>query len=81
MLATDKRKKSLGTNLKIVSTKVSASQKNENSPCSPAESTASFMSSISDIAEKSASELGLLLKGAYKTLREKEQSTTSKKTA
>ncbi|KAI8387532.1 hypothetical protein BD560DRAFT_382777 [Blakeslea trispora] len=42
--------------------------------CSPADSNASFLSSVvSGIAEKSASELGSLLKSAYKSLREKEK--------
>ncbi|KAG1146821.1 hypothetical protein G6F37_004503 [Rhizopus arrhizus] len=42
-------------------------------PCSPASTTNSFISSVSWIAEKSASELGALLKNAYKSLREKEK--------
>ena len=43
-------------------------------PSSPAASTTSFASSVSWVAEKSASELGSLLKSAYKSLREKERS-------
>ncbi|KAI8080678.1 uncharacterized protein B0P05DRAFT_578942 [Gilbertella persicaria] len=46
----------------------------EEPPYSPADSTTSFISSVvAGIAEKSASELGSLLKNAYKSLREKEK--------
>lgn len=46
----------------------------EDPPYSPAASTTSIISSVSWVAEKSASELGTLLKNAYKSLREKEKS-------
>jgi hypothetical protein len=49
----------------------------ETSPLSPTGSTASFISSVSWVAEKSAAELGSLLKNAYKSLREKEKSMIS----
>lgn len=42
-------------------------------PCSPVSTTTSFISNVSWIAEKSAAELGVLLKSAYKSLREKEK--------
>ncbi|KAG2204052.1 hypothetical protein INT47_007046 [Mucor saturninus] len=45
----------------------------EDPPYSPAASTTSIISSVSWVAEKSASELGTLLKNAYKSLREKEK--------
>ncbi|KAI8874762.1 hypothetical protein K501DRAFT_264722 [Backusella circina FSU 941] len=45
----------------------------ETSPLSPTGSTTSFISSVSWVAEKSAAELGSLLKNAYKSLREKEK--------
>jgi hypothetical protein len=46
----------------------------DDPPYSPADSSCSFLSSVSGIAEKSASELGTLLKNAYRSLREKEKS-------
>lgn len=66
--------------LKVAPTKYSQSTPtqqhiySEEEPCSPTESTHSFISSVSWVAEKSASELGTLLKSAYKSLREKEKS-------
>lgn len=67
--------------LKIIPTKYSQStptalrqEQQDNPPYSPADSTTSFLSSVSGIAEKSASELGTLLKNAYRSLREKEKS-------
>ncbi|GAN11435.1 hypothetical protein MAM1_0603d10998 [Mucor ambiguus] len=81
MLASDLNKRKLRPRLKVVSTKYSQStpttthvyQEDSDSPYSPANSSSSFMSSVSGIAEKSASELGSLLKNAYKSLREKEK--------
>lgn len=46
----------------------------DDPPYSPAASTNSFISSVSWVAEKSASELSVLLKNAYHSLREKEKS-------
>ncbi|KAI7900026.1 uncharacterized protein BX663DRAFT_440091 [Cokeromyces recurvatus] len=69
-------------NLTVIATKYSQStptnnssyQQQEDPPYSPAaSSTSSFLSSISGIAEKSASELGSLLKNTYKLLKEKEK--------
>lgn len=82
MLASDLNKSKLRPRLKVVSTKYSQStpttahayQEDSGPPYSPADSSSSFMSSVSGIAEKSASELGSLLKNAYKSLREKEKS-------
>ncbi|CAO3653005.1 unnamed protein product [Mucor fragilis] len=81
MLASDLNKSKLRPRLKVVSTKYSQStptttqayQEDSDPPYSPADSSSSFMSSVSGIAEKSASELGSLLKNAYKSLREKEK--------
>jgi hypothetical protein len=68
--------------LRVIPTKYSQStptyrqeqDDNHHPPYSPADSTSSFLSSVSGIAEKSASELGSLLKNAYRSLREKEKS-------
>ncbi|KAI8979997.1 hypothetical protein BDB01DRAFT_798414 [Pilobolus umbonatus] len=48
-------------------------QHEDDPPYSPTASTTSYMSSFSWIAEKSASELGVLLKNAYKSLKDKEK--------
>jgi hypothetical protein len=45
----------------------------ETASISSAASTTSYMSSISWVAEKSASEVGSLLKNAYKSLKQKEK--------
>lgn len=84
MLSTHANKK-LRPRLKVVPTKFSQSTPThiyspqrtdfmDDTPYSPAASTTSFISSVSWVAEKSASELGSLLKNAYKSLREKEKS-------
>lgn len=82
--ALDSTNKRLKPRLKVVATKYSQStptsafsptqQTSATEPFSPAASTTSFISSVSWVAEKSASELGSLLKNAYKSLREKEKS-------
>lgn len=82
MLASSIRNKTSKPRLTVVPTKHSQStptahiyQKDPHDPpYSPTGSTTSFISSISGLAEKSASELGSLLKGAYRSLREKEKS-------
>jgi hypothetical protein len=71
--------KRLKPRLRVVATKYSQSTPTfsplpQEEPFSPAASTTSFISSVSWVAEKSASELGSLLKTAYKSLREKEKS-------
>lgn len=84
MLSTHANKK-LQPRLKVVATKYSQSTPThmyspqqaefiDDPPYSPAASTTSLISSVSWIAEKSASDLGTLLKNAYKSLREKEKS-------
>ncbi|KAI9483683.1 MAG: hypothetical protein EXX96DRAFT_594345 [Benjaminiella poitrasii] len=79
MFASDINNKRRNKNLTIVATKYSQSTptshsfKQEDPPYSPAESTSSFLSSISGIAEKSASELGSLLRNTYRSLKEKEK--------
>ncbi|CAO3653748.1 unnamed protein product [Mucor hiemalis] len=76
--------KKLKPRLRVVPTKYSQStpttsaqqQQSEyldDPPYSPAASTNSFISSVSWVAEKSASELSALLKNAYHSLREKEK--------
>ncbi|GAA5805688.1 hypothetical protein HPULCUR_011211 [Helicostylum pulchrum] len=84
MLSTHANKK-LRPRLKVVATTFSQSTPTnicspqrtdfmDDTPYSPAASTTSFISSVSWVAEKSASELGSLLKNAYRSLREKEKS-------
>ncbi|KAG2234597.1 hypothetical protein INT48_003405 [Thamnidium elegans] len=83
MLSTHANKK-LRPRLKVVATTFSQSTPTniyspqrtdfmDDTPYSPAASTTSFISSVSWVAEKSASELGSLLKNAYRSLREKEK--------
>ncbi|KAI8636515.1 hypothetical protein BD408DRAFT_478557 [Parasitella parasitica] len=82
MLASDFNTNKLRPRLKVVSTTTYSQstptahlyqQDHADPPYSPTESSTSFISSISGIAEKSALELGSLLRNAYKSLREKEK--------